>query len=384
MAAKLLLPLLSASVFYAIFYFATVNGLRGLADQSIASGTLPGTDKWPLRTVYTGIGKVDELLTILTTFFWPVTDGAHPALLLHSIAFSGTFCSAWVLVTLESWRKGNNGTILAIPSIFGLAAQALTFAFATPLYCAVQVHTSVTASKPSAQNLRVPISVLRALPFAFAVGMLLPSTLMTLPISATITPDVKQILIAIWQPWPVYVAILLRFAHTAFSSSSTGRTEDSPENTAKGRRSLRFAYAFAFANTAIPHIVTLTVSLATVAAPAIFDAKYREALHPLNVFHTPLPWKSPVVQVATVGEGVHGFLRWDYLIGTTGVLVWALSLYRTAHRLVYGRVDNLGLLLKTAWLTVLAGPVGAAVELMWERDELVFHASNVKSEARKT
>lgn len=267
------------------------------------------------------------------------------------------------------------------PSIFGLTAQALTFAFATPLYCAVQVHTSVTAGKPSAQNLRIPNSVLRVLPFAFVLGMLVPSSLMLLPVSETITPDVKQILIAIWQPWPAYVAILLRFAHTALPP--TGQEEDSPQSTAKGRRSLRYAYAFAFANTAIPHIVTLTVSLATVAAPAIFDPKYREALHPLNVFHTPLPWTSPVVQVTTVGEGVHGFLRWDYLIGTAGVLVWAISLYRTAHRFVYGRVDNIGLLLKTAWLTVLAGPVGAAVELMWERDELVFHAGNVKSEARK-
>ncbi len=221
------------------------------------------------------------------------------------------------------------------PSIFGLTAQALTFAFATPLYCAVQVHTSVTAGKPSAQNLRIPNSVLRVLPFAFVLGMLVPSSLMLLPVSETITPDVKQILIAIWQPWPAYVAILLRFAHTALPP--TGQEEDSPQSTAKGRRSLRYAYAFAFANTAIPHIVTLTVSLATVAAPAIFDPKYREALHPLNVFHTPLPWTSPVVQVTTVGEGVHGFLRWDYLIGTAGVLVWAISLYRTAHRFVYGR-----------------------------------------------
>ena len=155
------------------------------------------------------------------------------------------------------------------PSIFGLTAQALTFAFATPLYCAVQVHTSVTAGKPSAQNLRIPNSVLRVLPFAFVLGMLVRSSLMILPVSETITPDVKQILIAIWQPWPAYVAILLRFAHTALPP--TGQEEDSPQSTAKGRRSLRYAYAFAFANTAIPHIVTLTVSLATVAAPAIFD-----------------------------------------------------------------------------------------------------------------
>ncbi|KAF7585091.1 hypothetical protein BBP40_000361 [Aspergillus hancockii] len=113
MAAKLILPALSLSVFYTIFYYADINGLRALGDQSIASKTLPGTND-PLRTVYTGLEPVDHLLTTLTTFFWPTTDGSHPALLLHSIAFSGTFGSAWILVSLEAWRQGNAWTIAAL------------------------------------------------------------------------------------------------------------------------------------------------------------------------------------------------------------------------------------------------------------------------------
>ena len=113
MAAKIVLPLLSISVFYAIFYLAIANGLRSLADDAIASRTLPETEL-ALRTVYTGVKKLDEVLTILTTFFWPVAAATHPGLLLHSIAFSGTFCSAWVLITLEAWRQGNVRTIAAL------------------------------------------------------------------------------------------------------------------------------------------------------------------------------------------------------------------------------------------------------------------------------
>lgn len=113
MAAKLVLPCLSISVFYAIFYYAKINGLQALAEACIASRTLPGSDE-PLRTVYTGVGKLDEVLTTLTTFFWPLTDGSRPGLLLHSVAFAGSFGSAWILISMESWRRGNAGTVAAL------------------------------------------------------------------------------------------------------------------------------------------------------------------------------------------------------------------------------------------------------------------------------
>lgn len=103
---------LSALVFYAIFYFSYINGLDALGRKSIESGTLPSIDA-PLRSVYTGIEEVDHVLTLLTTFFYPTLDGSNPGLLLHGVGFSGTFGATWTLIVLESWRKGNAGTIAA-------------------------------------------------------------------------------------------------------------------------------------------------------------------------------------------------------------------------------------------------------------------------------
>lgn len=103
---------LSAFVFYAIFYFSYANGLHELGHKAVASGKLPGLDA-PLRTVYTGVEPIDRLLTLLITFFYPAMDGQDATLLLHSIGFSGTFGAAWTLVVLESWRKGNAGTVAA-------------------------------------------------------------------------------------------------------------------------------------------------------------------------------------------------------------------------------------------------------------------------------
>ncbi|KAJ5826057.1 hypothetical protein N7474_003195 [Penicillium riverlandense] len=353
---------LSALVFYAIFYFSFVNGLNALAEKSVASGKLPGVNE-PLRTVYTGVEPVDRLLAILTTFFYPALDGQNATLLLHSIGFSGTFGAAWTLVVLESWRKGNTGTIAAYPAVFGLMAQVFTFAFATPLICGLQLGCSITAKRPHADNIRVPRAVLASLPLIFVIGFMVPTNAMVLPAPALISVDLKQIAIAIWQPWPAYVSILATLSYFVLSPLF-------PNNHRASMSSLRWVYAFAFFNAAVPHLVSWTVSLSSVLVPAIYNDRFLDALHPANVFSVPLPWSGQTVD--TVAEGVHFFLRWDYMIGSAGILLWALKLYTVAHKQILSTVCWSGLLLKVGLLTVFAGPAGAAVELMWERDELVF------------
>lgn len=370
MTAKLVLPLLSVFALYAIFYFAEINGLNHLAQGAITAKTLPGTNE-PLRTIYTGIEPVDNVLAALTTFFWPATDGSNPTLTLHSIAFSGTFGAAWTLVTLESWRRGNAWTVAAFPTMFGLLAQVLTFAFATPLYCAFQLRNSVTARKPNAENIRIPRAVLNAIPLVFILGFMVPTLLMILPVSEHVTVDMKQIFIASWHPWPAYVAIALTIINFVFGPDVSN--DGSVEGERANLRSLRFVYAFAFANAALTHLISWIMSLATVLTPVIFEKRLLAVLHPFKVFQIALPWSKPVLQVSDIGEGVHVFLRWDYLIGSAGVLFWALSLYNAAHRVVYGKVRWLDLLKKAVLLVTLVGPVGAAVELMWERDELIIH-----------
>lgn len=389
---KLVLLLLSVSTLYAAFYFAQINGSHDLALQSVTSKALPGRDD-PLRTFYTGIEPVDRLLTVLTVFFWPMTDGSTPTLTLHSLGFAGTFGSAWMLLTVESWRKGNAWTIAALyvgsfwkyghvtdlcelnsPSIFGIFAQTLTFAFAAPLYAGLHLIFSSTASRPNAESIRAPRAVLNVIPYVFIIGYLVPSLLLIAPLSETITTDVKQIIIAAWQPWPLYISILTTVAHILFSPFvSSDKTIDGGRATLS---SLRKVYAVAFANTAINHLIPWTISLFTILEPQFFKKEFLNALHPLNVFQLPLPWAQPALQISELGAGVHVFLRWDYVIGSTGVLLWALSLHRNAHRAILGKAGGLRLLIKVALLSVVASPVGAAVELMWERDELIVHETD--------
>jgi len=258
--------------------------------------------------------------------------------------------------------------------LFGLTAQVLTFAFATPLFLGLQLGSSITARRPHADNIRIPRAVLAVLPAIFVVGFMVPSHAMILPAPEVISVDWKQIAIAIWQPWPAYVSILSTVAYFVLSPLLS-------DNRRASMSGLRWVYAFAFLNASVSHIVSWTVSLATVLAPGLFQDRFVESLHPAKVFEVPLPWSG--LQVDTVAEGVHAFLRWDYLIGSAGVLVWALSLYTVAHRQLLNNVSWISLLVKIGVLTTLAGPTGAAVELIWERDELVFSETSESQRVTK-
>lgn len=257
--------------------------------------------------------------------------------------------------------------------LFGLTAQVLTFAFATPLFLGLQLSSSITARRPNADNIRIPRAVLAALPLIFVVGFMVPSHAMILPAPEVISVDWKQIAIAIWQPWPAYVSILSTVAYYVLSPFFS--------NHRASMSGLRWVYAFAFLNASVSHLVSWVLSLATIFVPGMFQDRFLEALHPAKVFEVPLPWSG--LQVETVAQGVHAFLRWDYLIGSAGVLVWALSLYVVAHKQILSTVSWVSLLVKVSVLTAVAGPTGAAVELMWERDELVFSETGGSKQVSK-
>lgn len=251
-----------------------------------------------------------------------------------------------------------------------------------PLYGALQLMFSITATKPNAENIRVPRAVLNFLPFAFIIGNLVPTLLMIAPLNDPITPDLKQIIIAIWQAWPIYTSLLTAVASLLLSPFVSN------DNTVEGSRatlsSLRRVYAFAFGIAAFTHLVKVIIPLTVLLEPRFFNEPFRAALHPATIFAAPLPWTQPGFQVPDFKAGIHYFLRWDNICQTAGVLLWALTLHRNAHRTIRGKAGCLGLLLKVGLLTAFAGTAGAAVELIWERDELVVdETGGVKQKVSK-
>jgi hypothetical protein len=107
------LPLFSVSAIYALFIFSFRNDLFFLIQDSIAKKILPGSDE-PLRTTYTGIEGLDYVLMTLGPFFWPAVSGSSPSMSLYLCGFLGSYGAAWTLLTLEGWRRGNIGKLIAL------------------------------------------------------------------------------------------------------------------------------------------------------------------------------------------------------------------------------------------------------------------------------
>lgn len=111
---KYTLPIILLFGIYAIFIFSSRNGLFTLLDDAIYSRTMPGGNGL-IKTNLTGIKALDENLLIhLNAFFLRVVDGNAPDLSLYAFAFTGSFGAAWILITVEGWRRGNAGTLMGL------------------------------------------------------------------------------------------------------------------------------------------------------------------------------------------------------------------------------------------------------------------------------
>lgn len=198
------------------------------------------------------------------------------------------------------------------------------------------------------------------------IGYFIPTALLALPTSV-LDMDTKQSILASWQLWPLSVSFLTTLANLFFPQSTSMDDINSHRANIRG---LRYLYAFAFACAAIPHITAWSISIASVIYPSLFNVEYLHLLHPWRVFVNQLPLSS--VRVSSVDEGSLWFLQWDNVIGSTSLLLWAWALYHKAHREAGVKMSAVESVLKIGLLLFLAGPAGAAVELIWERDELVF------------
>ena len=77
-------------------------------------------------------------------------------------------------------------------------------------------------------------------------------------------------------------------------------------------------------------------------------------------------------------------MQWDLLIGSLAVLVWAVTLALQAQRTRLWAFEWLESFSKVAALVCVSGPVGAAVMIVWERDEMVFGLDLRREEERKS
>ena len=78
------------------------------------------------------------------------------------------------------------------------------------------------------------------------------------------------------------------------------------------------------------------------------------------------------VKAADLAQGMFWLIQWDYFSGYLAPVVWATFMYRRADAMLK-RKSFWGYFLKRApFYFLIAGPIGVAVGMVWERDEMLL------------
>ncbi|KAI1609798.1 hypothetical protein EDD36DRAFT_444876 [Exophiala viscosa] len=371
---KILLILLSIAGFWTLWAFPYQNGLlKILSQQSEPGAVIPGPTAAPMKQTYTGIGPVDKQLTVLVSFFYTAIDGNRADVSLSFLYLGGQVLAAWVLITIESLRKGNQGKfILTATTLFGVGVAIVGYACAAPLWFALHLWLSPTVKDPKDYQLIVDVPVKLAIaPISILLGFGLPSLLMCLPAPTTVSFGTKQTWTGIQQGWAIWIG-LAQFALTVVALSLDQRASilTEADKRAKTIKYLRRAYAFAIMCSAGSHLAAWSLSLLAYAFPVLFSSTYLPQLQPTRIFVPEVPFGSH--KVSTLADGALPFLQWDIVVGVTATLLWGLTLRVAAKHEQTSPFQILAVAAKLGIVAIALGPCAAAAVALWIRDELVF------------
>jgi hypothetical protein len=233
------------------------------------------------------------------------------------------------------------------------------------------VLTSPTFALPTRANLVV--ANIDAIPFGLIGGFIAPTMCMALPFPSINSLKFKIWSIMLWQASPLY-AIYISKGLGALSPHAAKTT-----GTARQLLHLRAAYKFALVVAGLLNVGTWILCLSCLLFPsAIFTPQVSSSLHPLNALIPPNPFSAYHAHAADIAQGAHWFLQWDYWVSGLSYVVFAAS----AKHMVICKTslgDVLAILVRIAVL----GPMGAALLLLWERDELVLGRADEKEEKNR-
>lgn len=231
--------------------------------------------------------------------------------------------------------------------------QVLGYGMVMPLYYILDLLFS--SYTPSDLQLRNP-KILQELVFipAVIIGYFLP----TIAQVVTVAEPFHQIVLALWQPFPVYVVLLIWVLPKVNLQppTPTQLEKDKKKTNIDG---LRNVYYFAFQTGIVFHWSTCVII--PIFRNFIFAPATAEHLSLFNIFvpHG-VHWYGP----ATIAQVSLQFLQWDMYCGGLAGLVWACVLAQRAGAWEMGW-RGVGVVAKDV---ALMGLPCAALMMLWRRD----------------
>ena len=253
--------------------------------------------------------------------------------------------------------------------------QVASFALLAPLYLLIDLFTSPGTASISPEDHLPNAASLLAVPSSILAGYIFPSILMALPAPSIVSRDRKQLLMSIWQVFPLWVGI----SHQVVARLLAGYISDGQKVRLVAQRAV---YLFAVLLAIVTHISTFAVVGVSTLFPDLFVVQYNGAFNFASTFV--IDGLMQPAQVRAIGEGAHLFLQNDEFTGVTAMALWAFALVSVSWPEHSWQANLLSFSLIAIGATVITGPVGAAAILLWMRDEKVIkdYAKRAETEVK--
>ena len=266
----------------------------------------------------------------------------------------------------------NDGSL----AIWGLLMQNFTFAVFIPMMLTIHLFTSPTVTSTHVADYLVDIpDILSVLP-AMVIGFDVPSVLMSLPAPSVLSFHRKQVFMAIWQFFPLWVSIVQQLV--SFLAKSLPREKSKrDEQQRKSIRAMRITYATLLFSAAFNQLSTFVLVAVSHLFPGMLAPEFKTAWNFSNVFVPKAV--TAATKMDSIASGTNVLLQYDELIGSVAMQLWALVLFFQTRDIVPRPMHKIRFFVLSVMTLALTGPLGFVVALVWARDEMIFaKASNDK------
>lgn len=336
------LPLLAFCYFASHTMGATINGMFPYLTEAVKSLSFNYGigSSIPMIKNFTGLASIDNTLRAYIAFFMPALAGIDPVARLQAIAFGADLVPLQTVWALESIRRGNLLTVVALfPLVFGIAYQLKGLAFVAPVFYFFHYMQTPMENYAPIDNRLCNMNYVKTLLPALVLGYVVPSVAMFAP---ALSIETRQYINGAWQFFPVIFAVL----HWIFSLCVTDTTRhDRLYKPEADLPYLKPIYAFAFAVSSLTYL-----SLWAFSPYSMTEIFFSGLANP--------------GMVKNIVQGAAAALRWDQIVTFSATFLWILLGFNDMK--AAGRTDaswfKIGGVL--AGTSLVCGP-GAGMCAMW-------------------
>ncbi|KAH8690634.1 hypothetical protein BGW36DRAFT_411451 [Talaromyces proteolyticus] len=313
----------------------------------------------PVRRSYTQNERIDRMLQSLVTVFFAAFTSSSDEQVLQLAYFLSAILPLVAIFTVEGFRNRNKWSLLSVPSIWGLLYQLHGIGFIAPIYFLASAFSSRHAVYFSPTSRRLSTSDAAVILPAVIVGYIVPTLLSFFPIREAYS---RQLIIAIWQPAPIFVVILTHiFSRLSKIAACLQNSEKCiPQNINGDIRHLDLIYQ-------VTGIISACFHIALVLGCVVSGNN-------ISLVQMLLP-RSSFAPVANLADGLFIFFQNDYLMAAAAIFLWCWLSIWDLYRVGLSNVSwKRGLVALVAGFALI-GP-GATFATVWYWREHIMTGEN--------